>query len=67
MRRNQSFVQITDPQYKSHVFVEGCESLSVEHERIPLLEDEYLSRYECQSYEEAYQAVAKFIHFYNTK
>ncbi|RBW67269.1 integrase core domain-containing protein [Bacillus taeanensis] len=70
------------PQYKSHVFGEACESLSVEHERIPprtpnmnahieafhrILEDECLSRYEFQSYEEAYQAAAEFMHFYNTK
>ncbi|WP_049827416.1 integrase core domain-containing protein [Paenibacillus maysiensis] len=53
-----------------------------EHERIPprtpnmnahiesfhrLLQDECLARYDFETYSEAYEAVAKFIHFYNER
>jgi putative transposase len=68
------------PQFISHAFTQGCENLEIEHERIPpktpnmnahiesfhrILEDDCLSRYEFQSYEEVYQIVSEFMKFYN--
>jgi len=68
------------PQFTSRVFQNTCSALEMEHERIPcrtpnlnahiesfhrILEDDCLSRYEFQSYEEAYKAVTEFIKFYN--
>lgn len=68
------------PQFISHAFTQGCEKLEIEHERIPpktpnmnahiesfhrILEDDCLSRYEFQTYEEVYQVVSEFMKFYN--
>jgi len=68
------------PQFISQVFGEFCAAHNLEHERIPvktpnknahiesfnsILEDECLSRYEFQSYEEAYKIVSEFIKHYN--
>ncbi len=68
------------PQFTSHKFQNRVNDLAMEHERIPfrmpnlnahiesfhrILEDDCLSRYEFDSYEEAYRVVAKFIRFYN--
>lgn len=68
------------PQFISHVFEEGCENLSITHERIPpktpnknahiesfhrLLEDGCLSSEEFESYGQAYEAVVDFMEFYN--
>jgi putative transposase len=70
------------PQFISHGFDAACESFGVEHERIPprtpnmnahiesfhrLLQDECLSRYDFETYSEAYEAVTEFIHFYNER
>jgi putative transposase len=68
------------PQFISHAFSQGCETLEVEHERIPpktpnmnahiesfhrILEDDCLSRFEFASFEESYKAVSEFMKFYN--
>ena len=68
------------PQFISTKFQDVCKDLNLEHERIPfktpnknahieafhkLLEEECLSRYEFKSYAEAYEAVSKYIKFYN--
>ncbi|AVX21727.1 Integrase core domain-containing protein [Carboxydocella sporoproducens DSM 16521] len=68
------------PQFKSRIFQEKCQSLKIEHERIPnrtpnmnahieafhsILEAECLSLYEFQTYAEAYKVVSDFIKFYN--
>lgn len=70
------------PQFVSHAFQQACESFGVEHERIPpktpnmnahiesfhrLLQDECLSRYEFETYGEAYQAVTEYIRYYNER
>lgn len=69
------------PQFISHHFEDSCIGFGIEHERIPcrtpnknahiesfnaILENECLSRYEFQSYAEAYDTVSKFIKNYNT-
>ena len=68
------------PQFISHKFGDACKELNIEHERIPfktpnknahiesfhrLLEDECLSRYEFQSYTEAYKEVSDYMKSYN--
>lgn len=68
------------PQFISHNFQQSCLINKVEHERIPcrtpnknahiesfnsILENECLSRYEFESYAEAYEAVSEFIKSYN--
>ncbi len=68
------------PQFISRAFGEFCAAHNLEHERIPvktpnknahiesfnsILEDECLSRYVFQSYEEAYKIVSEFIKHYN--
>lgn len=68
------------PQFVSEVFHLACTELGVEHERIPsrtpnmnahveayhrILEEECLSRYEFESFAEAYAAVTQFVAFYN--
>ncbi|HFL3828673.1 TPA: IS3 family transposase [Clostridioides difficile] len=68
------------PQFISHKFEDACKELNLEHERIPfktpnknahiesfhrLLEDECLSRYEFESYAEAYKEVAEYMKSYN--
>ena len=68
------------PQFTSHKFQNKVNDLEMEHERIPfrmpnlnahiesfhrILEDDCLSRYEFDSYEEAYSVVTEFIRFYN--
>lgn len=70
------------PQFISHVFADTCASLNAEHERIPfktpnmnahiesyhsILEKECISRYEFQSYAEAYEAIRWFVEFYNDR
>jgi len=69
------------PQFISHHFEESCIKFGIEHERIPcrtpnknahiesfnaILEEECLSKYEFQSYAEAYDTVSQFIKNYNT-
>jgi len=68
------------PQFISQTFGEFCIAHNLEHERIPvktpnknahiesfnaILEDECLSRYEFQTYEEAYKIVSEFVKHYN--
>ncbi len=70
------------PQFISHAFEQGCESFQVEHERIPpktpnmnariksfhrILEEDCLSRFQFQTYGEAYQEVSEFMRFYNDR
>lgn len=70
------------PQFISHTFEEFCESSELEHERIPpktpnmnahiesfhrILEDDCLSRWDFETYSEAYQAVSEFMIFYNER
>ncbi|WP_282956998.1 DDE-type integrase/transposase/recombinase [Keratinibaculum paraultunense] len=67
-------------QFVSHKFEDTCEELKLEHERIPfktpnknvhiesfhrLLENECLSRYEFESYAEAYKEVSEYMNSYN--
>jgi hypothetical protein len=68
------------PQFVSHRFQAACEELGLEHECIPvrtpnknahieafhsILEDECFSRYEFNSFAEAYVTVVEFIDYYN--
>ena len=68
------------PQFVSVAFDSTCEQLNVEHERIPprtpnmnahiesfhrIMEDDCLSRYEFESYAQAYEAVVEFMEYYN--
>jgi len=70
------------PQFISNVFQDFCNKYNIKHERIPfkspnlnahieayhsILEDECLSRYEFNTYEEAYEAVTRFVKFYNNQ
>jgi putative transposase len=70
------------PQYISNAFETACERFGVEHERIPprtpnmnahiesfhrILQDDCLSRYDFDSYGEAYEAVMQFMTFYNER
>jgi putative transposase len=70
------------PQFVSHAFESTCEQLGLEHERIPprtpnmnahiesfhrILEDDCLSRFEFESYTQAYQAVVEFMDHYNNR
>jgi putative transposase len=70
------------PQFVSMTFESTCEQLGLEHERIPprtpnmnahiesfhrILEEECLSRYEFESYEQAYKAVVEFMEYYNNR
>lgn len=70
------------PQFVSMAFESTCEQLGVEHERIPprtpnmnahiesfhrVLEDDCLSRYEFESYAQAYAAVVEFMDYYNNR
>lgn len=70
------------PQFISHAFEQGCQEFEVEHERIPpktpnmnahiesfhrILEDECLSRFQFDTYEEAYKELAWFVQFYNER
>ena len=70
------------PQFVSYTFESTCEDLGVEHERIPprtpnmnahiesfhrILEDDCLSRYEFESYTQAYEAVVNFMDLYNNR
>ena len=70
------------PQFISNVFEATCQSYATEHERIPpktpnknahiesfhaILERERLTRYEFESFSEAYQVVREFIQFYNKR
>lgn len=68
------------PQFISDAFEQACSELTIEHERIPcrtpnknahiesfhsILEDDCLSRYEFQTYAEAYEEVSDYFKFYN--
>ena len=68
------------PQFISDFFELACINLKVEHERIPcrtpnknahiesfhrILEDDCLSRYQFDSYADAYEKVSDFFKFYN--
>ena len=68
------------PQFISDAFEQACLELTIEHERIPcrtpnknahiesfhsILEDDCLSRYEFQTYAEAYEKVSDYLKFYN--
>ncbi len=68
------------PQFISDAFGQACLELPIEHERIPcrtpnknahiesfhsILEDDCLSKYEFQSYADAYEKVSGYIKFYN--
>ncbi|MGG4537567.1 IS3 family transposase [Aneurinibacillus migulanus] len=70
------------PQFISHAFKEACESFGITHERIPpstpnmnahiesfhrILEEDCLSRYEFESYKQAYETVVEFMTFYNER
>lgn len=70
------------PQFIAKAFEEACEEWEIEHERIPpktpnmnahiesfhrLLEDECLSRYEFESYKQAYEIVVEYMKFYNER
>lgn len=70
------------PQFISHAFEQGCESFLVEHERIPpktpnmnahiesfhrILEEDCLSRFQFETYGEAYQEALEFMRFYNDR
>lgn len=70
------------PQFISHAFKQSCETFEVEHERIPpktpnmnahiesfhrIFEDECLSRFQFQTYEEAYREVSWFMTYYNDR
>jgi len=68
------------PQFISFYFQNTCADLELEHERIPyatpnknahigsfhrILEDECLSRYDFESFADAYRIVSRFIKAYN--
>ena len=70
------------PQFIAKKFQETCEKLGIIHERIPvktpnlnahieafhsILETECYSRYEFQSFMEAYAEISKYIEYYNRK
>jgi len=70
------------PQFISYTFEEFCENYKLEHERIPpktpnmnahiesfhrILEDDCLSRWQFETYAEAYEAVTEFMVFYNER
>jgi putative transposase len=70
------------PQFISHAFERGCQEFQTAHERIPpktpnmnahiesfhrILEDDCFSRFQFETYEEAYKEVAWFMKFYNER
>lgn len=70
------------PQFISHTFEEFCEISKMEHERIPprtpnmnahiesfhrIFEDDCLSRWQFETYAEAYQEVMNFMVYYNER
>lgn len=70
------------PQFVSKAFEMACKSFGLEHERIPprkpnmnahiesfhrILQDDCLSRYDFDTYGEAYEAVTTFMVFYNER
>jgi putative transposase len=70
------------PQFISHTFHEFFEKSKLEHERIPpktpnmnahiesfhrIFEDDCLSRWQFETYAEAYQAVVEFMEYYNER
>ncbi|GGB63940.1 integrase [Lentibacillus populi] len=70
------------PQFISNTFEDHCEGLNVEHERIPpktpnmnahiesfhrIMEDDCMSRFEFETYGEAYEAITNFMDFYNNR
>lgn len=80
--KDQTPVIRTDngPQFISYEFQNGCQEISVEHERIPprtpnmnahiesfhrTLQQDCFDRYEFRNYQEAYKEVYEFMKFYN--
>jgi putative transposase len=70
------------PQFVSLLFASACQEFGIEHERIPprtpnmnahieafhrWFEEDCLSRYEFQTYEEAYRAVVEYMEYYNNR
>ncbi|MFC8638725.1 IS3 family transposase [Heyndrickxia sporothermodurans] len=70
------------PQFISHTFEEFCKKYTLEHERIPpktpnmnahiesfhrIFEDDCLSRWQYETYAQAYESVAEFMVFYNER
>ncbi|MGG5254455.1 IS3 family transposase [Neobacillus sp. SM06] len=70
------------PQFISHTFEEFCENYKIEHERIPpktpnmnahiesfhrIFEDDCLSRWQFETYAQAYEVVTEFMVFYNER
>ncbi|MCM2534377.1 IS3 family transposase [Neobacillus pocheonensis] len=70
------------PRFISHAFERGCQEFQTAHERIPpktpnmnahiesfhrILEDDCFSRFQFETYEEAYKEVAWFMKFYNER
>ena len=70
------------PQFISNKFEDFCEGLTIEHERIPpktpnmnahiesfhrVMEDDCMSRYEFETYGEAYEEISRFMDFYNNR
>lgn len=70
------------PQFISNTFEKSCEDYKIEHERIPprtpnmnahiesfhrILEDDCMSRFEFETYGEAYKEITGFMDFYNNR
>ena len=70
------------PQFICHTFEQFCEDCEIEHERIPprtpnmnahiesfhrVFEDDCLSRWQFETYEEAYREVTEFMVYYNER
>lgn len=68
------------PQFRAKAFGETMETLGVTHERIPIntpnmnayiesfhsiLEDECYSRHEFETFADAYEAISRYLHYYN--
>ena len=70
------------PQFRAKVFSKAMETLGITHERIPIntpnmnayiesfhsiLEDECYSRYEFETFAEAYEAISTYLDYYNPR
>lgn len=70
------------PQFISHIFETFCDDYHIEHERIPprtpnmnahiesfhrIMEDDCMSKFEFDTYGEAYEEITKFMDFYNKR
>ena len=65
------------PQFISHTFEDFCKNSQLEHERIPpgtpnmnahihrIFEDDCLSRWQFETYAQAYEVVSNFLIYYN--